>query len=222
MDILTELKKQLTNKDNFLNRGSSTDVGQEWLSRTKELLAKVDHGMAAEFDELGRKSALPLSSLILNPMLARMVVILRNAINYIELAEPPKKINKPIEEFSDAELLAVIRKAENSNIPGSQYQCANNEWQIRHQQKVLEATKNGRNGIFFEVGGNMKNNGVIQTAKESTVDIAVAGDYSSDNSKIIQNDYAPKKWYEKPLGIVGLMVVGGVIVGLFLFLFGWN
>ena len=92
MDILTELKKQLEKKDDFFKNGPSADAGQEWLSRTKELLAKVDHGMAVEFDELGRRSALPLSSLTLDPILSRMAVILRNAIHHIELAEPLERV----------------------------------------------------------------------------------------------------------------------------------
>ena len=87
MNILEELKKQLAGREDFLKNGPSTDIGQEWLSRTKELLAKVDHGMSQEFDELARKSALPLTSFTLDPMLTRMIMILRNAINYLELAE---------------------------------------------------------------------------------------------------------------------------------------
>lgn len=50
-------------------------------------------------------------------------------------------MNKPIKEFTDDELLVVIRQAENTNVPGILYQKAYNEWQIRHQQKMLEATQ---------------------------------------------------------------------------------
>lgn len=50
------------------------------------------------------------------------------------------QMNKPIEKYTDDELLTVIRRAENSNIPGSQYQRADNEWKIRQQKKILEAT----------------------------------------------------------------------------------
>lgn len=101
MNLLNELKKQLETKDNFLEHGPSSDIGQEWLSRTKELLAKVDHGMAQEFDDLGRKSALGLSSFTLRPMLARMIMILRNAINYIELAETEKLARPSIGKISE-------------------------------------------------------------------------------------------------------------------------
>lgn len=147
------------------------------------------------------------------------------------IALPPQNLwnieqqhmNKPIEEFSDAELLAVIRRAENTNIPGSLFQRANNEWQIRQQNKILEATKSGRSGIFFDVGGDMTNHGVIQTAKDAVVDVAVAGNYSSNkNTKIIQGDLASKQWYEKPLGILILAIVAGLIIAGLVFWLGWN
>ena len=49
-------------------------------------------------------------------------------------------MNKPIEEFTDGELLAVIRRAENANVPGSLYQRASNEQKLRQDQKMLNAT----------------------------------------------------------------------------------
>lgn len=55
-----------------------------------------------------------------------------------------RKFPKPqtaIEKYSDEELLAVVRRAENTNVPGGLYQMADKELQIRHQQKMLEATK---------------------------------------------------------------------------------
>jgi len=134
-------------------------------------------------------------------------------------------MNKPIEQFSDAELLTVIRRAENTNIPGSLYQRANTEWQIRHQQKMLDITEKNRNGIFFEVGGDMTNHGVIHTAEDATVDIAVAGNYSSNNkTKIIQSSpvTSNKQWYEKPLGIVIIGIVIAIISGGFIYFLGWN
>ena len=41
------------------------------------------------------------------------------------------KLSESVENLSDAELLAIIRKAENTDISGSGYQKANIEWQIR-------------------------------------------------------------------------------------------
>ncbi len=45
---------------------------------------------------------------------------------------------------------------------------------------------------------------------------------SSKKTKIIQGDSTSMKWYEKPLGILILAIVGGVIVGGLLFWFGWS
>ena len=134
-------------------------------------------------------------------------------------------MNKPIEQYSDAELLAVIRRAEDMNVPGSLYQRANNEWRIRQDQRVLEAAKANRGGIFFEVGGDMTHNSVLQTSEDSVVNIAVAGDFKSKGGKIIQGAGThdeEKKWSEKPLGVVALAIVAAVVAGWLLFVFGWS
>jgi|GEM_PF-3372261 hypothetical protein len=121
---------------------------------------------------------------------------------------------KPIQEYTDAELLTIIRQAENTNVPGSLYQRANNEWQIRHQQKLIDATKNGRGGISFEVGGDMINDGFIQTDAGAKVDIAVAGNYTSRKGKIIQGnkDNSTKQWWRRPEIILpGLALIVAII-----------
>lgn len=53
------------------------------------------------------------------------------------------------ENLSDDELLTIIREAENTDVSGSRYQKANAEWQIRHQQKMVDATKSNQNGPSF-------------------------------------------------------------------------
>lgn len=135
-----------------------------------------------------------------------------------------RKLNESVENLSDAQLLTIIRKAENTDISGSRYQKANTEWQIRQQNKLIEATKSKGGGIFFEVGGNMKNDGVIQTSENATVNIAVAGDYASQKGKIIQSRKTNNKkaWYEKPIGIVILMIIGGLIITGIAYWLGWN
>lgn len=134
-------------------------------------------------------------------------------------------MNESVENLSDAELLAIIRKRENVGVPTSKFERANAEWQMRQQQKILEATKNHRGGIFFEVGGDMMNHGMIQTDPYATVDIAVAGNYSSNNkAKIVQGELKKnsKEWYEKPLGMILIGVVVGLIVAGAVFYFHWN
>ena len=129
-------------------------------------------------------------------------------------------MNKPIEQFSDTELLAVIRLAENTNVPGSQYQKANSEYQMRHQQKILDAIGQNRGGVFFEVGGDMTNHGVIQDANEAIVNVAVAGNYSSNKkAKIILGEVksGEKSWYEKPFGIFVISAASGVVAAVVVF-----
>ncbi|MDE1875167.1 MAG: hypothetical protein KGI79_02450 [Patescibacteria group bacterium] len=122
-----------------------------------------------------------------------------------------------ISNKSDSEILAIIRRAENTNIPGSLYQKANNEWQIRQQEKLLNATKNvQKSGVFFEVGGNMINDGIIQTDKNSKVDIAVAGDYTSNKGQIIQGKNVNKWWEKSWFQIVSLVAAVLGIIGFFL------
>lgn len=49
--------------------------------------------------------------------------------------------NKPIGQFTKEELLTVIRRVENTDIPGSRYQQANKELDIRNQRELIEAAK---------------------------------------------------------------------------------
>jgi len=90
----------------------------------------------------------------------------------------------------------------------------------------ITAHKNNvpNNGVFLRVGGNMRNNGTILTGKDATVDIAVKGNYVSDKGKIVQGHSKSdqKSWYEKPIGIIILMIIGGVIIGGILYGLGWT
>ncbi|MCE9644223.1 hypothetical protein K8Q93_03215 [Candidatus Parcubacteria bacterium] len=58
---------------------------------------------------------------------------------------PPQSLwnlekNRVIEEYSDPEIIEVLRRAENTNVPGSLYQKARYEWEQRQQNKNLEQT----------------------------------------------------------------------------------
>lgn len=78
-------------------------------------------------------------------------------------------MNKPIEQFTDEELLQVIRNSENTNIPGSLFQRANNEWNIRHQQKILDATKSGPHPSVYIAARNIQNNGSITGSRVDVI-----------------------------------------------------
>ena len=93
------------------------------------------------------------------------------------------------------------------------------------KEDKFSGQNNSRGGIFFEVGGDMVNHGVIHADKNSTVGIAVAGNYSSnDKTKITQGDTLPEKkeWYEKPSGKIIIGVVTAIIATGIIYLIGWN
>lgn len=101
--ILNELRKQLESRNSLLSGGPASDIGQEWFARTKELLAKVDSGMSKEFDDLSQKLSLPVSVFAREPVLNRMFVILRQAINYLELEDKNTKTGVSKEDSGKGE-----------------------------------------------------------------------------------------------------------------------
>lgn len=118
-----------------------------------------------------------------------------------------QKMNDSLENLSDVDLLAIIRKVENTTVSGSQYQKANAEWQIRHQQRLLEAAKSSHSGVSFGVGGDMINDGIIQTGTGARVDITVAGNYVSKEGKIIQkSDRLKHAWWKRPEIIISIII----------------
>lgn len=44
----------------------------------------------------------------------------------------------------------------------------------------------------------------------------------SDNLQIVPNNKPKKRWYEKPFGIVLLMIIAGLIVAFLVYCFGWH
>ncbi|MFA6475788.1 MAG: hypothetical protein WCV68_00055 [Candidatus Paceibacterota bacterium] len=98
---------------------------------------------------------------------------------------------------TDEELLAIIRRCENSNVPGILYQRASQELSLRDRDKIINRPNNS--GLFLRVGGDMLFDGTIQGPQDGPIDIAVAGNYKSKSGKIIQggNDQEPiKRWWE--------------------------
>lgn len=43
--------------------------------------------------------------------------------------------NRPIEQYSNPEIIDILRRAENTDTPGSNYQKARNEWEQRQHQE---------------------------------------------------------------------------------------
>lgn len=91
-------------------------------------------------------------------------------------------MSKPIEQFSDDELSAVIRRAENPDIPGSLHQKAKTEWDMRHQVKLVKALENSGDSKRINIQGDFVGNNKIITG----------GDHGSKN-EFYQND--KKSWF---------------------------
>lgn len=148
----------------------------------------------------------------------------RSEIEIQQLGIIDTSTNMDTSGLSDEELLKIIRDAENTHVPGSRFHRAQNEWSIRQQQRILEATKRG-GGVFIEAGGDVTNHGVIQTSENATVNIAAAGNYSSnDRTRIVQTQSAQsgKSWYEKPLGLIAIGLLVAVLGAGVAYLLGWN
>ncbi len=66
------------------------------------------------------------------------------------------------QSMNEEELLAIIRRAENSHIPGSLYQKARIELDLRDRQKKAQLS-----GVHIHIGGD--NNGVVSGAGRDSI-----------------------------------------------------
>jgi hypothetical protein len=140
--------------------------------------------------------------------------------------------NRPIEKYSDEELQTVIRRAENTEISGSLYQRANNEWKLRQDQKILDATKRKKWASDNVPTGYPKNcssdqiREVIQDLSDEKYHKLQGGRVNITWKRIIDGHIKSgerelgerrevRHWYEKPLGITFLGVVVLIIGFLF-------
>ena len=91
---------------------------------------------------------------------------------------------------------------------------------------VVESTpttkQGGIKGVFFEVGGNMQQDGVIQTDKDAVVGVNVRGNYMSNKGKIIQGKNLLRGWHTTWWGVSIITVLCGLVIALLVFIFGWN
>jgi hypothetical protein len=86
-----------------------------------------------------------------------------------------------------------------------------------------DVTKGGGiKGIFFEVGGNMQHDGMIQTDKDAVVDVKVRGNYTSNKGKIIQGEAVLNGWHTTWWGVAILTVVCGFLVASLVYIFDLN
>lgn len=137
-----------------------------------------------------------------------------------------KHMNRPIEEFTDDELHAIIRRAENSNVPGSLYQKAYNEWQIRNQRATLEMMKNSnKQTSFVNIESGAEVSGL--TMRDNT--FVGEGKFLNNKGKLEDatlegNQHLAGKTHPEPSILKsGLMqvIIGLLILVLGYLLFGW-
>lgn len=146
---------------------------------------------------------------------------------------------RPIEEFSDEELQTIIRRAENTNISGSLYQKANNEWKLRHDQKMFDATKRKKwSSDNVPVGypascASDQIREVLQDLSDEKTRELHRGKNNPFWEKIINGHIESgqrelslrreiRKWYEKPLGLIGVGIIIGLAVAYLTHLLGWT
>ncbi len=109
-----------------------------------------------------------------------------------------KKKAESLDNATDEELFAIIRKAENTNIPGSRYQRAKKEWQIRKDQRLIEAANKNQGGVSIGPGATVVNKGILQGSGTAT--------------QHISKQVLPEKtrWIIATL-IVGILAIPGVL-----------
>jgi len=147
-------------------------------------------------------------------------------------------MNKPIEQFTDEELLAVIRRAENTNVPGSLYQRASNERKLRQDQRMLNAaTRKKWSSEKVPIGyptscSSDQIRDVIQDLSEEKHEKLQKGKINIIWEKIVddlvKNGQAElaqrreaRRWYEKPVGMIAIGIVIGLVVAYLTHYFGW-
>lgn len=82
--------------------------------------------------------------------------------------------------------------------------------------------KGGIKGVFFEVGGNMLQDGVIKTDKDAVVGVNVRGNYTSNKGRIIQGEDIEYKWHTTWWGISLLTITTGIVLAGCVYFLGWN
>ena len=90
-NILHRLKNLLSNKSDLIDSGPTSVKGQQWLADTIAALNKADPDSASEFDHLSQYLYMPLSSYTLDPILERMLLILRCTISMLEMSAFPRE-----------------------------------------------------------------------------------------------------------------------------------
>jgi hypothetical protein len=145
---------------------------------------------------------------------------------------------RAIETFTDEELQTIIRCAENTDISGSLYQRASNEWKLRQDLKLLKTnTREKWRHDYLPMGypqdcSDDQIRQVIQDLSEEKsikllngkVNIIwekILDDYLKNGREELSHRRGVRHWYEKPLGTFILGVLTTVVGGYILFKLDW-
>ncbi len=131
-----------------------------------------------------------------------------------------KKMADSVENLTDDEILEIIRKSENTNVPGSRYQKARNEFDIRHKKRVEDSLRQpkvsigilnqGRNNKFIDNTFEGLDVG-IQDEGENTLAV---GNSFTEPEKSKKRFYARHPWWFAIItGVILLMI--GYLIDLF-------
>lgn len=130
---------------------------------------------------------------------------------------------KEFEGKTDDELETLREaSAENSYVPGSIFHRVTRELERRHQKRVEESLQRPHQTIGILNQG--KNNKFIgNTFDGFDIGIKDQGELTyAHGNKFQKGMNNSKEWYEKPFGIILLMVIAGLIIAGVVFYLHWN
>lgn len=140
-------------------------------------------------------------------------------------------MNKPIGEFTDDELQSVIRRAENTNLSEGLYQRASNEWRLRQDKRLLKAASrekwhSGHVPVGYpkicrteQIGDVIQDlteekHSKLQGGKSNPIWEKVVDDLIESGRAELEQRRETHRWYEKPLGMIAIGIVIGLVGGL--------
>jgi hypothetical protein len=95
-----------------------------------------------------------------------------------------------MKDLSDDELESIIRLGENINVPGSRYQRASTEWDMRKQKQMLEATKaNSNQSTFIKIDAGA----TVKGLKMHNNTMVGKGDFLKNEGELIDADLKGNK-----------------------------
>lgn len=116
-----------------------------------------------------------------------------------------------------SEKMALVQNALRSNMPASN-NLVDHSYVSGENPNILVLTSNGRNLLTSLKNSLPQNTGIVAGGS-----VTSGGDIIVGGKKIIGEKQPFKNyWYQKPVGIVILTVIAGLIISGIIYLLGWN